>query len=220
MSNEISEVSLFPDPRGDFDQGLVAVGGNLNVQVLKDAYAKGIFPWPHEGYPMLWFCPDERAIIDQKNFHVPRSLMKWARQHHPEVRYNTCFAEVILQCQIQKRFEFKNGKRQEVKATWITEELKKAYIDLHNQQQAYSIEVFINEKLIGGLYGVHSRNYSTAESMFHTQTNGSKWALAHVFEYLNHKNQNWVDIQMLTPTSQMFGGQYIGKHEFLERVGL
>lgn len=212
--------SHFPDPRAAYDQGLIAVGGELNTEILLDAYRHGIFPWPHsEEWPLLWFCPEIRGIFEKADFHIPKSLIKWAKKHKPEVRYNTCFAQVIRACKDQLRYESNSrGEKMLTTSSWITEEIVSAYVDLFQKGHAYSIEVFLQNELCGGLYGVHSDLYSTAESMFFKESNCSKWALAHLFEYLQSRQQDWVDIQMITPTTQAFGGKNITKLDFLKRL--
>lgn len=207
----------FPNPRADYDQGVIAVGGVLNSDILIEAYEVGVFPWPHEGYPMLWFCPEQRGVIDQSEFHIPQSLLKWARKNKPQVHYNTCFSEVIKNCKNQLRYE---PNKNIVQSTWITDEMLVAYNELFKIGRAYSVEVYLAGELSGGLYGVHSKYYSTAESMFYKKSNCSKWALACLFQYLQQKNQNWVDIQMVTPTTASFGGKYISKAEFLDRISI
>lgn len=203
-------ITAFPDPSLDYEQGVVAVGGELSTALLKQAYAQGIFPWPHEDCPMLWFCPDERGVIDFAEFHVPSSLIKWGRKYNPQIRINQNFAEVIAQCQAQAR----PGQA----GTWITEEIKLAYTELSKKGFAKSVEVFIEDKLVGGIYGVQSKNYFSAESMFFLTPNASKWALYNLKLHLESNGATWMDIQMVTDVSKSFGGKTIPKKDFLKRI--
>jgi leucyl/phenylalanyl-tRNA--protein transferase len=199
-------------------EGLVAVGGNLEIATLQEAYRHGIFPWPQEGLPLLWFSPDPRGILDFKDFHVSRSLIKWDRQH-PEWNYtiNEAFSKVIQGCRLQKR-EGQAG-------TWILPEMEEAYHRLFEQGQILSLEVWENGELIGGIYGVLSMAKNgkllfSGESMFHVKSNASKMAFWKLVEYLKSHGHSWMDMQMLTEVTTSFGGKYISREEFLQKIGV
>lgn len=206
-------MSLFPDPREASPEGLVAVGGPLTVEALIEAYSRGIFPWPHEGYPMLWFSPDPRGVIDFEEFHVPRSLAKFARQNS-DWRYtvNTAFERVMKECSEQPR----PGQT----STWITPSMLMSYQRLFADGHVLSVEVWDGDELVGGIYGVLSQKYFSAESMFFKKDNASKMALWKLVEELQMRGMTWMDVQMVTPIISAFGGKYIEKEEFLSRIGV
>lgn len=203
----------FPDPRlADGEEGLVAVDGELEVDWLVSAYEQGIFPWPHEGYPLLWFSPPKRGVLDFKDLHLPHSFKKWVRKNESdiEVRWNGDFESVIRACALQKR----TGQ----KGTWITKDMIMAYIRLFNAGHAICVECFRDNKLIGGTYGVRSKKYCSLESMFFREPNASKYALVKAVENLKQLGFDWVDIQMVTDASEQFGGKYISRDQFLKRI--
>lgn len=206
------------NPRQATPEGLVAVGGNLELSTLQEAYRNGIFPWPQEGLPLLWFSPDPRGVLDFKDFHIPRSLAKWNKNHsHWKYTVNEAFPQVIESCRLQKR-EGQQG-------TWILPEMEKAYLRLFERGQILSLEVWENSRLIGGIYGVLTltswgKFFFSGESMFHSETNASKMALWKLVEYLERQGHQWMDIQMLTEVTTAMGGKYIPKEQFLKRIGI
>lgn len=219
---------LFPDPNEADAQGLVAVGGTLDSSTLAEAYRQGIFPWPTQGLPMLWFSPDPRAIIDFDDFHLPRSFLKWKKKFAQEfhLTVNKDFESVIRACAQQPR----PGQA----GTWITEEIVQAYSLCFQQGWAYSIEIWKNQSapneknyhheknhhpvLVGGLYGILQPNYASAESMFHHESNCSKLALQAAVDFLKTRGYRWVDIQMLTEITKSFGGKEIPRRNFLNKI--
>ena len=202
----------FPDPRGPTREGVIALGGKLTADNLIESYKNGIFPWPHEGYPLLWFCPDERGVLDFSDVHLPKSFLKWKRTKGAEfkITYNQNFSDVIKNCRKQKR--------PDQKGSWINTAMEKAYIDLHAKGAAHSVEVWLGDEMVGGIYGVQSKHYFSCESMFFKVTNASKLALYELIEFFKSKNQTWMDIQMVTDVSGQFGGKLISKKEFLTRI--
>lgn len=204
---------IFPDARTATVEGLVAVGGPLSVEALTEAYGKGIFPWPQEGYPMLWFSPDPRGVLDFSDVHVPRSLAKFQRQN-PQFRFteNEAFNEVIQNCREQPR----PGQT----STWITPQIVASYRRLFAKGQVLTVECWEGQELIGGVYGVLSERYFSAESMFHKRDNASKLCLLHLAEKLRQRGFSWMDVQMVTPVVEALGGKYISRDEFLRRIGV
>lgn len=202
----------FPDPREETMEGIVAVGVPVTVENLIQAYSQGIFPWPHEGYPMLWFCPDERGVIDFAEVDPPKSFMKWYRKHRAEfqITINQDFAGVIENCRRQKR----PGQE----GTWITVKMLKTYIQLHAQGGAMSLEVWKDQQLVGGIYGVQSEQVFSCESMFYKISNASKLALYELILHFKSQGKTWMDVQMVTDVCGQFGGKLISKHEFLDRI--
>lgn len=212
LTNELKEI--FSDPHVETLEGVIAAGGKLNPELLIFAYGHGVFPWPHEGYPLLWFCPDERGVIDFAELHLPRSFQKWLRKNRSQytITFNKRFPEVIKKCKYQKR--------QGQKGTWITKEIEKNYTELFSRGCAFSLEVMREEDLIAGIYGVRSEKYYSCESMFHTESNASKLALFELINYLKSVGHQWMDIQMVTSVCESFGGKLITKKEFLKRIGI
>lgn len=209
----MSALNDFPDPRvADIIDGVIAVGGILDAPNLKLSYSLGIFPWPHEGYPLLWFCPDERGILEFDELHISKSLAKWIRKFEPliKVTVNEAFSEVMHQCQQQVRA----GQ----KGSWITSEIKQAYTQLYQQGGAISVECWLDNELISGIYGVRSQNYFSCESMFFKKPNASKYAFIKLVEYLKQQGLSWMDLQMVTDVSESFGGKYIEREDFLNRI--
>ena len=134
----------FPSPNEAEPSGLLAVGGDLSSDRILMAYQQGIFPWYEEGQPLLWWSPDPRLVLFPEKIHITRSLAKVLRNRPHQVRYDTRFAEVIDQCATTRALE----------GTWITGAMKSAYIRLHEQGFAHSIEVWEEDQLVGGLYGI------------------------------------------------------------------
>ncbi len=205
--------SNFPDPRGPTNEGVIAIDGKLTVDVLIESYDLGIFPWPHDGYPMLWFCPDQRGIIEFKDVKPPKSFLKWYRKHRAEftITFNTNFPAVIHNCKSQKRAD--------QAGTWISSQMQKAYTQLHAAGHAVSLEVWHKDELVGGIYAVQSQKYFSCESMFFKISNASKLALYEFILHLQNQGHTWMDIQMVTSVCESFGGKLIPKSEFLDRIG-
>lgn len=214
---------LFPNPRKSTPEGLVAVGGNLQLETLQEAYKKGIFPWPQEGLPLLWFSPDPRGILDFQDFHVPQSLKKFARkQTQWKFSLNRAFAQVIEQCRKQVR---KGADGQMQAGTWILPEMEEAYLRLYSAGQILSCECWDGEELVGGIYGVLTMTEKgfllfSGESMFHKKSNASKMVLWKLVEHLKSQGHQWMDIQMVTEVTGMMGGKYISREEYLTRIGV
>ncbi len=211
--------SFFPDPRQSTEEGLVAVGGNLSPEILLDAYQNGIFPWPQEGAPMLWFSPDPRGVLDFSELHIPRSLRKWRRQHSDwQLKINTDFAAIIHHCQQQPR-PGQDG-------TWILPEVESAYRFLQQMENSpiLSVSCYENGILIGGIYGLLTKMRTgqtvfSGESMFYLKDNASKICLWFLVEHLQSLGHTWMDIQMVTSVSEVIGGKYISREDFLDRIG-
>lgn len=209
--------SRFPDPRDASSEGIVAIGGNLEVETLVDAYSHGIFPWPQEGLPLLWFSPEERGWIDlTKEIPIPtrfeRTFEKLKRENRVEVRIDTAFREVLSHCRVSKR------KGQD--GTWILPEMVEAYVKMFEAGFAHSIETWIDGELAGGLYGVFVHGVFSGESMFHRVPDASKVALITMLQMLKSHGFEFVDVQMVTPVVAAFGGELIFRHEYLKRLEL
>lgn len=202
--------SYFPDPRNTDETGIVAAGGELSLEMLWDAYYHGIFPWPHEGFPLLWFSPEERGILEFKDLHVPQSLKKFRKKSKYLFTHNEAFEDVIGFCAFVPR----KGQ----KGTWITTPIKKAYYKFHKAGYAHSFECWDGDNLIGGLYGVLVDGVFSGESMFGLKPNVSKLCLIQVVDYLKKMGLEWMDIQMVTPVTKLLGGKYIKRNDFLKKI--
>lgn len=201
----------FPDVDLADEDGLLAIGGDLELESLVLAYTHGIFPWPiSKQYPLAWFSPDPRGVFEFKNLHLSKSLKKFLKKNPYEIRFNTNFEAVILNC---ARVE-----RPENQGTWITSDIIDAYINLFNHGLAYSSEAYLNNKLVGGVYGVCLKHFYSGESMFHTEDNASKFALIALLYKLNESGISWIDTQMVTPIIANLGGSSIPRDEYLLKL--
>ncbi len=165
----------FPDPALADDDGLLAVGGDLSVKRLLNAYRQGIFPWFSDESPILWYAPHERFVIPSAELHVSKSLAKVLRSGTFSVTFNRAFDEVIRQCATIPRKRDSDG---ELPGTWITADMQHAYGALHRAGYAWSVETWQDGYLAGGLYGVVVGRIFCGESMFSRRTDASKAALA------------------------------------------
>jgi leucyl/phenylalanyl-tRNA--protein transferase len=203
-------VAEFPDPRSANRDGIVAVGGDLHPQSLLLAYRQGIFPWPVEGFPLLWFCPAERGVLVFRELHLPRSLVRARRQTALRFSIDQAFPEVIRACAATPR-PGQDG-------TWITPQIIAAYIRLHRMGITHSAEAWSGERLVAGIYGVEADGAFAAESMFYREPNASKLVLLHLVDHLREHGLDWLDIQVLTPHLARLGAKAIPRDEFLEKL--
>jgi len=199
----------FPDPlqaRGD----IVAVGDDLDVDTLIEAYGKGIFPWPMEELQLPWFSPRRRAILHFEEIHLSRSLQRAVRQNTFLFTVDRAFREVMKGCAETPR-PGQDG-------TWILPEILEAYGLLHDRGVAHSVEVWEAEALVGGIYGVDCGGAFTGESMFYRRPNASKLALLHLVDHLRSQGLDWLDIQVMTPHMSALGAREIARREFLVKL--
>lgn len=206
----VKELRSFPHPEMTLAEGILDISDDLRVERLLEAYSFGIFPWPHEDMPTIWYSPEERGILEFNKFHIPTSLAKFISKSNWTYSFDKNFVDVVKACSEQPR-KGQNG-------TWITKKMLKAYIDFHKAGYAHSVEVWDGEELVGGLYGVYVGGIFCGESMFHRETNASKCALVRLVQFLRESGLEWMDIQMVTPLSSAFGGRYIPRREFLRRL--
>jgi leucyl/phenylalanyl-tRNA--protein transferase len=198
---------LFPDPRFADPEGLLAIGGDLSVERLLAAYDQGIFPWYEQGYPPCWWSPDPRAVMNPDWLHVSRSLARLIRQGRYELTWNRAFGQVIEECGLGRPG-----------GTWIVPEMVSAYRALHALGHAHSLELWIDGRLAGGLYGVQRGALFAAESMFHRESNASKLALVACVRSLFSAGIRLFDVQFLTPHLASLGAREISRVEYSERV--
>lgn len=185
--------------------GLLAVGGDLSVERLLAAYQRGIFPWYSGDQPILWWSPDPRSVLFPDKLHVSRSLRKVLRKQEYKTTFDTAFVDVIRAC---------SQPRADDLGTWITDEMQQAYIRLHQAGHAHSIEIWLNGKLVGGLYGIAIGNVFFGESMFSRVTDASKVA----FVFLVRQLQRWqfrvIDCQIQSAHLDQFAAELIPRSEF------
>jgi len=201
----------FPPVEAADEDGLLAVGGQLTIPWLLDAYSHGIFPWPAPGYPLLWFSPEPRAIIELDALHVSRRLERTLRSGKFEISYNGDFAEVMRGCATAVGRGRGGG-------TWITPAMRQAYQRLHELGHAHSVEAWHEGALAGGVYGVALGAAFFAESMFYAVRDASKVALVHLVRRLRSRGYQLLDIQQLTPHTQRLGAIEIPRQEYLRRL--
>jgi leucyl/phenylalanyl-tRNA---protein transferase len=202
----------FPDPRNATSEGIVAFGGSPDPDLLVEAYSKGIFPWPVEGYPLLWFSPPERAILFFDELHVPRSLARERRRNSLRFTLDRAFERVIASCA--------SVERAHEAGTWITPEMIRGYTELHRHGRAHSVEAWEDGELVGGLYGVDAGGAFGGESMFRLRPNASKLALLFLVEHLKARGLGWLDIQVMTPHMKALGARLVSRNRFLELLAL
>jgi leucyl/phenylalanyl-tRNA--protein transferase len=199
----------FPDPEQADSDGLLAVGGDLSPERLLAAYDRGVFPWYDKGLPPLWWSPDPRAIITSDALQISRSMRREIRGTTLTLTFDRAFREVMYQCG-QKR---DNG-------TWILSAMLDAYTHLFELGHAHSIEVWEQDELVGGLYGVHRGALFAAESMFHRRTNASKLALLACVHVLEALGVTLIDVQFLTEHLASLGAREISRNEYLRRLAV
>ncbi len=202
-------MSTFPDPRYA-PSDIVAMGEDLRVDTLREAYRKGIFPWPHEGMPLPWFSPRRRAVIFFDELHVGRSLEKAARRAPYTFTIDRAFPEVIHGCA--------RIARPEQDGTWIAPKIIAAYTRFHAAGDVHSIEAWDGDELAGGLYGVDAGGVFTGESMFHLRPNASKLALLFLIEHLRARGAAFLDCQVMTPHMEALGAREITRGRYLDML--
>ena len=201
-------MSRFPDPRyarGD----VVALGDDLRVDTLRDAYRHGIFPWPHEELPLPWFSPRRRTVLFFDELHVGRTLRR-AQRGDFHFTIDGAFAEVIAACATVPRGDDAG--------TWIGPEIVAAYTKLHRAGDAHSVEVWSGGELVGGLYGIDAGGVFTGESMFHRVANASKLALLFLIDHLRERGATWLDCQVMTSHMRALGAREIARARFLDML--
>lgn len=185
---------------------MLAVGGDLSVPRLIQAYRQGIFPWFSEGDPILWWSPDPRGVIWPEQLHISRSLRKFLKRCDYRCTINIAFEQVVSGC-IQQRAE--------LEGSWITDDMYEAYCNLHDAGHAHSIEVWQGEQLVGGLYGVMNGRIFCGESMSHRADHASKVALIALIKHFTPAKLALIDCQMLNPHLSSLGATSLSRTEFI-----
>ncbi|MBU1014616.1 MAG: leucyl/phenylalanyl-tRNA--protein transferase [Bacteroidetes bacterium] len=197
LTNEL----IFPDPGLANEDGLLAVGGDLSLERLLLAYQHGIFPWYDDHSPILWWALNPRMVLFPNKFKVSKSLRQLINKEIFEIRMDHNFKKVLDQCSLVPR--------KDQHGTWINDEMKNAYVNLFDYGFAHSVEVYLDQELVGGLYGVAIGKIFYGESMFHLVNNASKVAFYYLIQKLNSLNYNLIDAQMETPLIKSLGGELI-----------
>jgi leucyl/phenylalanyl-tRNA--protein transferase len=189
-------------------EGILAIGGDLSIERLLLAYKNGIFPWFNEDEPILWWSPSERMVVNPHDYKVSKSIRNLLNQNKFQITFNQDFADVISNCKVTER------KGQE--GTWISDDIIKSYSSLHEMGIAKSIEVWQNEELVGGLYGVDLGHVFCGESMFSKVPNASKIAFVWLVNYLKENNYKLLDCQVHNDHLEKLGAFEISRETFMK----
>jgi leucyl/phenylalanyl-tRNA--protein transferase len=206
----LSRALVFPPVHHAVD-GLLAVGGDLSPERLLLAYGSGIFPWYHDGLPILWHSPDPRCVLLVDQLHVGRSLRRTIAKGAYSVRFDTAFERVIRACKTKPR-PGQDG-------TWITREMERAYVRLHRLGYAHSVETWEGDELAGGLYGVSLGRVFFGESMFAHRSDASKVALVGLADRVRPWGFRVIDAQVATPHTTAMGAVDWPRAQFIEALG-
>ncbi|WP_445748905.1 leucyl/phenylalanyl-tRNA--protein transferase [Polaribacter sp.] len=201
----LKEKIEFPSYNLASREGIIALGGDLSSERLIFAYQNGIFPWFSKGDPIVWYFPKKRMVLFPNELKISKSMRKIIQRNDFQITENKAFEQVIYNC--------KNIKRKDDLGTWITNEMEEAYIALHKQGIAKSIEVWKNDVLVGGLYGIEMNNIFCGESMFSIVSNASKLAFIYLATKMNYQ---LIDCQVYNDHLASLGAREIENREFLK----
>lgn len=206
LTNKIS----FPIHSEADENGLLAIGGDLSTERLIHAYNNGIFPWYNEDEPLLWWSPDPRMVLFPKDLRISKSMKTILKRNQFQITFNKAFNEVIHHCA--------NIKREGQPDTWITNDMTEAYVKLYKLGIATSVEVWQEDKLVGGLYGIDlkAKKVFCGESMFSKVSNSSKAAFITLVEHLKALDYKLIDCQMHTSHLESLGAHEISRDDFLK----
>ncbi len=203
----LTDEIVFPPIAETTAEGILAIGGDLQPARLLLAYKNGIFPWYNDDEPIIWWSPDPRMVLFPNDLKVSKSMKQLLRRETFTVTFNTAFERVIQACALIKR----PGQND----TWITNEMEEAYIELHKMGHAISVEVWRNEKLVGGVYGIDLGHVFCGESMFSLESNASKYGFIHLVEKLKANGCQLIDCQMYTDHLASLGAYEVPREVFL-----
>jgi leucyl/phenylalanyl-tRNA--protein transferase len=203
----LTEEISFPPPHMAEENGLLAIGGDLRPERLILAYSSGIFPWPHEGFPLLWFSPDPRMVLTPDDLRISRRLERTMRNVPFTLSLDTAFREVVEACA--------TAPRKHEAGTWITPEMIEAYSALHEKGFAHSVECRLEGRLVGGLYGVAPGAIFIGESMFALESDASKVALVTLVRQLERWGIELLDAQIHTGHLERFGAREWPRERYL-----
>ncbi|GAB5548425.1 MAG: leucyl/phenylalanyl-tRNA--protein transferase [Sandaracinaceae bacterium] len=206
----LTDELLFPPPEGASPEGVVAIGGDFAPERLLLAYGQGIFPWPTEGFPLLWFSPDPRFVLRPTETRINRTLRKQLARSPYRITADTAFDEVIRACA--------DVPRPGQSGTWITDDLIDGYDELHARGFAHSVEAWEDDTLVGGVYGVSLGGVFFGESMFAASPDASKIAFVTLMGNLAEWDFDLVDCQVHTDHLERFGACRVKRASFLARL--
>jgi leucyl/phenylalanyl-tRNA--protein transferase len=204
MIFRLTDELIFPNPALAEEDGLLAIEGDLSTQRLLLAYQNGIFPWFSDDSPILWYSPHERFVLFPDQIKISKSMQQLLRSNKFKITFDTAFEKVIKACA--------DTKRADQDGTWITNEMKEAYGTLHHEGIVHSIEVWENNELVGGLYGVAVGKVFCGESMFSKKSNASKCALIWLCQ---NSNFEIIDCQIHSDHLEKLGAKMISREEFM-----
>ena len=199
---------LFPNVETANRDGIIAIGGDLSQERLILAYKSGIFPWYNEGEPIVWYSPDPRMVLYPKKLEISKSMRSVLNSGKFKITFNQNFEEVITNCKMIDR--------KDQPGTWITDEMQKAYIGLHKTGIAKSVEVWQNDTMVGGLYGIDIGHGFCGESMFSKVSNASKTAFIHLVQKCEKENYKIIDCQVYNEHLASLGAEEISRKEFIK----
>jgi leucyl/phenylalanyl-tRNA--protein transferase len=205
----LSKEIVFPPVQLANKDGLLAIGGDLSVDRLLLAYKSGIFPWYNQGEPIIWYSPDPRMVLFPQNLKVSKSMKQLIRKNEFTITYNQDFEGVISNCKNIFRAADQGG-------TWITNEMQQAYIELHKKGIAKSVEIWLGDELVGGLYGIDLGTIFCGESMFSKVSNASKLAFIYLVQKLEKENYRLIDCQVYNTHLASLGAEEISREAFLD----
>ena len=214
------EVFDFPPVTKSTKDGLLAIGGDLSPDRLLVAYSSGIFPWYSDGEPILWWSLDPRMVLKPSDLKVTKSLWKTIESNKYSCSFDTDFEGVIRACATVPRTDdqLEEEDDQDEPSPWISEDMIAAYCELHRLGFAHSVEVYQDNELVGGLYGVSIGKVFCAESMFHTKTDASKVALYNLCQFLIRNGIELIDAQQETAHMRRMGAAPIQRKEFMKML--
>ena len=201
---------FFPPVDTADEDGILAIGGDLSADRLLLAYRSGIFPWYNDDQPIIWWSPDPRFVLFPNKIKVSRSMQAIIKNNQFKFSINKAFAQVIQHC--------KNIDRKEQEGTWITAEVEKAYRALHLKGFAHSAEAWLNDELVGGLYGIKIGNIFFGESMFSKVSNASRFAFISYVQQLKEEGIELIDCQVYTEYLESLGAKMVDREDFVNRL--
>lgn len=205
----LSEEIWFPSADEAIEDGLLAIGWDLNIDRLILAYKSGIFPWYDDDVPM-WWCPDPRFVLYPRDLKVSKSMKQLFKKKAFDFKIDKAFREVIINC--------KNAYRKDQDGTWINNDIVNAYCQLHNLGYAHSAEAWLEDELVGGLYGIKMGKVFFGESMFSKKSNSSKYAFIKMVQYLQSEGVELIDCQIHTTHLESLGAKMIDRTIFLNQL--
>lgn len=210
MVFRLGDENIFPHPDYAEDDGLLAIGGDLSPERLIQAYASGIFPWFNSGDPILWWSPNPRPVFTPGEMKVSKSLRQSIKKKNYQVKYDHAFGKVLELCAKTLR----NGES----GTWLTKPMRGAYQKLHEMGIAHSVEIWENDIMVGGLYGVALGRAFFGESMFHLKPDASKVAFYYLDYVLKEKDFHFIDGQVVTEHLLSLGAKEVKRDDFLKML--